>query len=171
MLGRAQSLLAATGPRPKPARQPEHALPQCHFAFDPVLQTIVGAFSVSECCVLQHGALCSEAFWKADRFVECLPHLSVPREAKQWCSTLIHLLPDFEMHARMQPVSVGGALKDHFLELAGQRWFLCPLDAAQLQTLGGIGSSGLPVTLVSQVKYARAAKVVPTVVRTRADRE
>ena len=156
---------AAEPPSAKRRKVAAKVLPRCFFAFEPASGSILGAFSVSECCALQNSA--DQVYWSVDRWVELARHFPVPREARQWCNTLIHLKPDVELHCRGLPVTIGGRVHDHFIDLAGTRFHMWPMP---LDSIKLVGSGSLPCTLITDAKFARAAKLVPDLVRSCVER-
>lgn len=142
-------------PRPTP-------LPQTFFVYDTHKRELVGAAVAEECAINRLNA--DSCFWKVARFVPLRVLVVVPTEAKRWINTIVHFHQDFEMEARRGETIVGGPLAGQFLEFAAHRWRAWPLGATALTQIR-LAADGVPTTIATSIRVARAVKVSPDIVR------
>jgi hypothetical protein len=138
-----------------------HPLPRAFVALDSATLDVLGAFCVSECVSLSIGG---ELFFKVDRFVRLEPSVRVNNHDFAWRSTIHHLRPAMEQALRGAPVANGSVLRTQLVDFAGSRLRVWPMTAAEIAT----SSHGpFPYTLRAPVRFAKALKVDPEIVRLR----
>ena len=140
-------------------RQGNRSLPRAFLAYCDVSKIVFAAFLVEQCYSV--GEEPSVVSWKCTRFVELVDSVAVGVESIAWVSTIVHFTTVFEKIVRTQPAASGGILNDHFVEVAGSRWYAWRVNAELRQTISN--ATAVPVLFETRFAFVRAVGITPTI--------